>query len=259
MFHLTGFGETIDAAAVFANIQALADALGMADGDEMIVPALDQVALISAGVTSGSTERCRLDSPSLRRLSRLDVVPLNGGGDADAEPGSPPALMDFRRNPIQLERDERLQAQVDSDSTAAQFQWALLWLANGPIEPYTGGKIFQARAAGTTTLTVDVWTNGTITFTDALPVGRYAIVGANVRAAGLVAARFAVAGETWRPGVLGNDDVNDIESSIFRAGNMGVFLEFESTLPPTVDYLSISADTAETLILDLVQVRAGRG
>ena len=56
----------------------------------------------------------------------------------------------------------------------------------------------------------------------------------------------------------------DIESAktaaLFTAGGMGVLGEFESTRPPTIDMLSISADTADILgVLDLVQVRAGPG
>jgi len=258
-FHLTGFVESQDAAAAFVPVAALQDSLGMDDGDDLIIPDFNNVVLISSGVPSGSTERGRLDSPSLRRRGRFELGPHDGGADADAEPGSPPNLLDLRSNPLVLVTNERLIAELQYDTTVAQLAYVLLWLSNQPISPIEPQGVFTVRATNTDALTPDEWTNGSFSLDDALPVGRYAIVGMRVQSAGLVAARLVFPAQEERPGVLGCDDINDITSPIFRNGGMGLFGEFESIRQPTVDFLSVSADNAQVLLLDLVQVREGPG
>jgi hypothetical protein len=44
---------------------------------------------------------------------------------------------------------------------------------------------------------------------------------------------------------------------MFRNGTFGIFGEFEDTDQPTVDFLSVSADTAQEVYFDLIQVRDG--
>jgi len=255
--HLAGWLEVQDPAGAWAFIAAIKDPLGLDDGDDLIIPELNQVAVISAGIPSGGDQTCRVDAPSLRAITRLFIEEFNGGLDADAEPDSPPKVLDYRSNPLILATNERATAEANYDTTVAEAAWVLLWLCDGPITPVTGAKIFTNRVTTTVTLTAGEWTNTSLTFVDSLPVGRYAIVGANFRSAGMVAARFVFRDMAWRPGVLCNDDVNDIQSPIFRLGGLGVLGEFESTAPPTVDFLSISADTNPTGLIDLVQVRAG--
>lgn len=103
------------------------------------------------------------------------------------------------------------------------------------------------------TLAANVWTNGPITFDDSLPVGHYQVVGFRAESAGLVAARLVFKGYGWRPACLGNVSPQQFGSDVFRNGNMGVWGEFDSINPPTVDFLSNSADTAEYGILDLLK------
>jgi len=257
MSHLTGFAETQDAAAAMVNIAALADALGYDDGDDLIVPDFSNVVAIATGIPSGSTERARLDSPSLRRLGLFELGPHNGGADADAEPGSPPALLDLRRSPLGLVAGERLQGEADYDTTAAQLAWIMLWFNQGPIDPIDPQDVFTVRATNGSTLVVDVWTNGALTLAENLPVGRYGIVGMRAQSAGLVAARLVFGDQVERPGVLACDDLNDLGWEGFRYGGMGQLGEFEQSRQPTVDFLSCSADTAQVVHLDLVQLRAG--
>jgi len=255
--HLCGWLEVQDPAGAWAYIAAIPDPLGLDDGDDLIIPELNQVVLVSAGVPSGGSQLCRVDSPSLRAISRLMIEEFNGGADADAEPDSPPKLLDYRGNPLILATNERATAEANYDTTAAEAAWVLLWLADGAITPVTDQRIFTNRVTTTVTLTAGEWTNASITFTDSLPVGRYAIVGANFRSPGMVAARFVFRDIAWRPGVLCNDDVNDVQSPVMRLGGLGILGEFESTAPPTVDFLSSSADTNPTGLIDLIQVRAG--
>jgi len=259
MFTTVGFLEDIDPAAAFVNIAALADQHVSIAGDDIRVPELNNIVAVAGLVDTVVAGQARLVSPTLRRKSNLYLAPLNGQSDAAQEPDSPQKVIDMRSRPIALITGEDLTCQILSNPAAAQDQSVIVWLADGPITP-VDGAIFTTRVTGTATLTVNIWHNAAITFAENLPRGRYQIVGMRAESAGLVAARVVFVGGTgWRPGVLGCDLVGDLQSEIFRNGNFGVFGEFEDTDPPTIDFLSVVADTAEVLYLDLIQVREGPG
>ena len=250
--------ENQDPAGAFVGVAALADPLGTDDGDDLIVPDLNQLVAVAFGVPSGANQRLRLDSPSLRVLGRWEAQEFNGGADADAEPDTPQKVHDMRRTPLAMIPTERIVVDADYNPTVAEAAWVAYWFADGPVEPFTGGPIRTVRVTSAVDTVAGAWANGAITFTDPLPPGRYAVVGARFQSAGMVAVRFVFSDLANRPGVLGVDDENDEQHPMFRLGGMGVLGEFESTRPPTIDMLSISADTADILgVLDLVQVRAG--
>lgn len=255
------FQESVDPGAAFNALTAVPDQHVTTVGDDVRVPALNRIIAVAAGVESAAAHRARLVAPSLRRMLNLELAPLNTAAAGAVEPASPQAVVDLRATPVELMVDEELNAEVLSDPVAAQIQWCVVWLADGPVAPITG-RIFSTRATGTTTLTASTWTNGSITFAEDLPRGRYQVVGMRAEAAGLVAARLVFPGtgaQGWRPGCLGVDAQADLQHMMFRYGQLGVWGEFESNQPPTVDYLSVSADTAEVLVLDLIQIREGAG
>jgi hypothetical protein len=104
------------------------------------------------------------------------------------------------------------------------------------------------------TLSAYAWTNAALTFSQTLPMGRYQVVGMRARSTGLIAARLVFVGFSWRPGCVGHDAVSDIDNDVFRQGRLGVWGEFEHDTPPTVDFLSVSADSNPTVWLDLIKV-----
>ena len=139
------------------------------------------------------------------------------------------------------------------DAAGASAGTILAWLTDGPIAPVSG-EMFTVRVTNADTLVANVWTNGALTFDQVLPVGQYAIVGAVFISAGLLAFRFLFQGSTPRPGGLGYDDVSDLPPDKQRYGGLGVWGEFDSRTPPTVDFLSRAADTSQVGYLDLVRI-----
>lgn len=256
MFTTCAFLESVDPGGVYNALAAIADQHVRVSGDDLYVPELNQIVLLSGGIETAAEAFLRLTSPSLRGRSRFFVEPYNGAAAAAVEPGSPHAICDLRHAPLVLVPMEVLNAETDSNPVAAQIQWCIVWFADGPTEEATGA-MFSIGATGATTLVASAWTNVPLTLSEDLPRGRYAVVGMRARAAGCVAARLVGIGWRWRPGVLGVDAQTDIEYEAFRYGGLGVFGEFEDTDMPSVDFLSISADTAEDVVLDLVQLRAG--
>ena len=103
------------------------------------------------------------------------------------------------------------------------------------------------------TLTVDQWTAGEMTLTDRIETGRYQVIGMRAFSAGLVAARLTrLGGSPWRPGCLGVDAYTDLEHPMFRNGGLGVWGEFVEANIPAVEFLSVSADSAQEVTLDLI-------
>lgn len=256
-FTTVAFIESIDPAGVFVAVNA---ALGeqhiTSAGDNITIPEWTQVVALAAGVEIAVESFARLAAPSLRTQGLFNVEPFSSASAAAVEPASPPPVMDLRRTPLVLVRGEILTCELNSNPAAAQRQWLVVWLADGPVEP-VAGRVVTVRATGATALVADTWGNVPITMIENLPRGRYQIVGLRARAAGLVAARIVIPGQAWRPGVLGVDAQEDLEHPMFRYGQLGSFGEFEDTDLPSVDCLSVSADAAEDFYFDLIQLRSG--
>lgn len=248
MFHLAAFSESQDSGGLLVNVAAIADPSMTVSGDNIQIP--DYANQLVGAMAIGTTiTRAQLQSPSLRRTVNYEIAPLNIG----AEPLTPPTYSYFGADPISLDVDEQLQALVAEALAGAERETVLVWLADGPVSP-VGGEIYTVRVTAAATLTAFAWTNAALVFDQVLPVGRYAIVGAKFNAAGLLAFRFLFQGSTPRPGGVGNDTDNDYDIHGQRYGGWGVWGEFQSTTPPTVDFLSVSADASETGVLDLIKI-----
>lgn len=253
--HLAGFLEDIDPAGVFVNLAALADQRLFTQGDDLRVPPLNMVVAAAGGADAVVQPRLRLDSPTLDQMVRYEISPLNSQDAAAVEPDSPQKMDDLRRAPLLLGVDEILQVQLLSNPAAVQDQWALLWFADQVPQPVSGGRPFTVRATGTVTLTVNVWSTVDITLDENIPPGNYQVIGLRPESLGCVAGRLIFrTGDFWRPGALGVDTVIDIQHSMFRHGEMGVLGEFPFTQLPAIEFLSVIADTVETVHLDLIRI-----
>lgn len=245
--HLCGWYESQDS-AVLVPTAALADPAMTVSGDNIQVPEYAPM-LIGAYAMGANVTRAQLQSPSLRRTVNQEIRPVNVG----AEPLSPVVLDLPIGIGIPLDVDEQLQAWMAEDAAGASAVLILAWLSDKELSPVTG-EIFSVRVTNASTLVANTWTNGALTFDQVLPVGRYAIVGARFESAGLQAFRFLMQGQTARPGGLGCDAAGDKDMVGQRFGGWGSWGEFASTNPPTVDFLSVSADTSQVGTLDLIKV-----
>jgi hypothetical protein len=247
-FTLVGYTEAQDS-AVLVNVAALVDPHVRVVGDDIVVPAV--LPYVGGVYAIGSQiSRAQLVSPSIRRRYPLEITPI----EIAAEPADPVKFNPFFGSPIGLDADEALNAQAAEDGAGAGRSTVLVWLCDGATSPISGEEMFTIRATNSSTLTAFAWTNGALTLSDTLPAGTYAVVGMRVSSAGMLAARLVFSQYPWRPGCIGSDTLGEQGASIFRMGNLGVWGNFEHNTPPTVDFLSVSADTSQTVDLDLVLV-----
>lgn len=250
MFHLCGYEQSIDPAGALVTINAIPEATLTTSGADIRVPTqLPNIIGAACTINDASLSRAQIQSPSLRIRTNLDVEPIVNA----LVFGNPPEQSYWPETPIPLAPLESVNFAVQSDPAAAAIHRGLIWLSDGPQSP-VGANMFTIRATSAVTLATGTWVNGVLTFNQVLPAGRYAVVGMRARGTNLVAARLVFAEQLARPGVLAVNAIGDMDPYWTRFGRMGVFGEFEHTVPPTIDCLGVT-DSAQVFEFDLVQVR----
>lgn len=249
MFHTAAWYESIDPGGVLTPIAAVVDQSVFTSGDVTRVPTqmpniVGQAALVDPLLAAGA----QIQSPSLRAMVNIDIEPVVAG----LVFGSPPEVLFHPLSPIAVTADEPVTFAVNSNPAAAADHYGLAWFGDGPQVPVPG-NIFSVAATSALTLAAGVWVNGTLLFSQTLPLGRYTVVGMRARGTNLVAARLVFVGGAFRPGVPAVNALADLDPSVFRYGRHGAFGIFHSNTPPTVDALGIT-DTAQSYIFDLLQV-----
>jgi hypothetical protein len=252
MFTLVCFSASQDTSGVLTTTAAVADPHVRVSGNDISVP-VDLANVAAVYAIGANMTRAALVSPSIRRRYPFEVFPI----DAASTPSDPWRLHSAGDAVIQLDPDESLNFQFAESAAGAGRGTGLVWLSDGPIMPDTSGEFFTIRATGSTTLTAFTWTNCALTFNDTLPAGTYDIVGMHCISTGAIAARLVIPQFAYRPGVICSTSVNVFSGTTFRFGNYGVFGTFSHMTPPTVDFLSSSADTSQTVYLDL-RMTSGR-
>jgi hypothetical protein len=245
-FHLVGY-ETSASQAALTAITPIPDPTVRVTGNDILVPAqLNYVVSASALINSAAaTLRAQVQSPSLRAMLNFDINPIVNG----LVYGNLARVCRMWDTPLQLVTNEPMDVFVQNG--AAVMNRAFITLADGPLKPVTG-KIYTVRATGAATLVTATWVNTTLTFSQTLPAGHYQCVGFRAVGTNLVAARLFFVGAPWRPGVPAANVEDNNEWEDYRYGNIGVFGEFDNTVPPTVDCMGIT-DTTQEFLLDLIK------
>lgn len=259
-FTVVAFYESRAGTTALSEVAGLADQHVAVSGDNITVPPnWNQIIAAWAGMSNATDVlvSARLSAPSMRDKTLLDLANLEAiAAGSTLEPSSPTPINVYLGRPIQLTSGEFLQAQQAANgTTAANLCTVLVWLGNGNyVNPYAGKNIQTVRATSSTTLTANAWTACTLTLDQQLQAGKYAIVGMRAQSAGAKCARLVMQETSARPGVIAYDSNADLEHPMFRNGNMGVFGTFVHTAIPQVEFLSLSADTSETVYLDIVKI-----
>lgn len=251
MFTLAAYAEN-QAMDGYTPLAAVDDAHLRTVGDDILVPPINQ--LVGVQVVSPSIVKARLVSPSLRRISNLYIHPITQQWQVDFEEES--HFMDFFERPIPLDISEAITCEIDTAGVSEQA-YGLIWFMD-KIDPAPAGPIRCIRATAAIAGVAYSWESGALTFPEALPAGRYALVGADANGATLRAFRFIFPGYQWRPGTIGVGEVPYPGIKKMRWGRKGVWGEFEHDLPPVLEVLCALTDSEQEVYLDLVQVRAGR-
>ncbi len=251
VFSLVAFQESEDEAGAYANKAAVPDEIATTSGDFIYVPA-DVSQLLGAYAACGGTIEgaAYLKSPSLRALAYYDIQPSQEG----IQPSGSESVRIHPELPIPLTVNEGLEAMVKSNPGSTEVHSVVVFLGSGPTAP-VGGVIHPVKFTTAITETVGAWKNGAITFSQTLPVGRYQIVGSAMWGTSGVAFRYVLKGFGHRPGFICHGTEGNAGDPHQRYGAMGVWGEFDSSTPPTVDWLAMATSgSAQTGIMDLIKI-----
>lgn len=251
VFSLVAFQGHTDEEGEYLNQAAVPDEIATVQGNYLYVPA-DVPNLIGAyGACGGTVEGgAYLKSPSLRALAYYDLQPTQEA----IKPSGSESVRIHPTMPIPLTPGEGLEAMILSNPGAAEYHTLVAFLADAAIAPVTG-VIHPVKFSTAITETVGKWSNGAIIFSQSLPVGKYQIVGAVMWGTSGVAFRFVLKGYGHRPGFICHSSEGNRGADVQRYGQMGVWGEFDSNVPPSVDWLAMATSgSAQTGIMDLIKV-----
>lgn len=248
MHHLVAFYQSVDPGNAFQAIAGVADPSVTVNGNNVrVLPTMPFIIGAAAMCNDASIARAEIQSPSLRASVNQDIEPVVNG----LTWGNPPESFMYPSSPRQLQQDEDINLFMQSDPAAAAVHQGLVWFADGKQEQ-VDGEIITVRATGAAALSAGVWVNSPLAFSQVLPVGKYQIVGMRARSTNLVAARLVFVGQAQRPGVPAINSIGERDAWPFRRGLMGLWGEFHTNTPPTVDCFGVT-DTAQTFLFDLIR------
>ena len=250
-YHCAGFAEQIAASGTLQNIAAVADTQIFTSGDDMRVP--QGLAFLAAAYSIGSGQsRARIVAPSLRAFANYEIAPkvaTEAVNDSDSD-----RLISMALNPLPLAVGESINYQTDGGAGAGiGLQTGVVLLSEGPLQPITG-QIRTVRATASIAGTELVWVSGAVAFSEDLPAGLYNVVGARCEADNPGAFRLIFVAGGPRPGALSafGDEGTEVVGS--RFGKWGVWGQFDTNQPPTLEVLSAAgAGSAQVLYLDLMR------
>lgn len=251
MFHTSAFSASIANTNLLVQLTQIPDSILPASGSGLLSSRLAYLlGLADVGVNA---TRGQFVAPSLRDYGNLDLLPVNIGAVVE----SPPRMSDFSRKMIPLAQSEEWDAfAAQNHATLSQIETMILWSSDGNIDPFPPKKIVPIRFTASVTLALGKWSLIQPQLAQPLVAGQYALVGARCLSAGALAFRMVPSGSStgnvFRPGGLAvqTEDALDIVNQ--RNGGWGKWLDFTNTTVPQIEIFSLSNDTSEEGILDIV-------
>ena len=251
--------EATSTASALTAIAAIADdSMTKIDSTHYKVPSQNQ--LLGSYAHGLHLTRYQIKTPSLSGSSRLPVLSDEVDQTSGVALTTPVPFFDLSMCPVPLVAGEGLEADGLTDTTSGAVLVGV-WLGDSSIEYVTGPLLPGVRATASQTLVGYTWTNCTLTFDNQLPAGAYAVVGMEAFSATGMLARLCFPELGPRPGVIAGTQPS-WRGKTFRTGNFrssapGRFVSwgsFVSDSPPSVDWLAVTTDSAETVLLDLVKI-----
>lgn len=251
MFHTSAYSASIANDGALHQLTEIPDAILPASGLGLLSSNLAYI--MAVAYVGTSITRGQFQAPSLRDYGNLDTEPTNIGTVIE----SPPRLDDFSLKMIPAAQSEEWDMfAAQNNVSASEILTGVLWSSDGQIVPVPPKKIVQIHWSASITLVSGQWSLIQMTMAQPLAAGTYALVGARVKSAGILAFRFVPSGSVQatvaRPGGLGVQAFDGLDYPRQRRGGWGTWLTFTNTTVPQVEIFSLSADTSETGEIDIV-------
>jgi hypothetical protein len=252
--HLAAWVDSIDSATLTRIRNLVDDVLNRPSVDRYRVPTAYNYIHWAAALGPNIT-RAQIVTPTLGvQRQSLEIVPRARGALIFTR-SMPEIFKPFR--PIALTPDEDLEVQAAEDGAGATSVAALVALGPATLPPPPDGPIRRIRATASVTLTPNTWTTVTLVPDLSLEPGIYTLIHFIPNSAGCIAARALFVGQVFRPGMPGLPGAEpigaDYDDGLFRQLGYYAMGTFKHTDFPQFQFLSATADTSETVIMDVVK------
>jgi hypothetical protein len=252
--HLAAWSDSIDSATLTRIRNLVDDILNRPSVDRYRVPT-EYSFIHWAAALGPNITRAQIVTPTLGvQRQSLEIIPRRRGASAF----SLTAIEIFKPfTPIALTPDEDLEVQAAEDAVGASAVYALIALGPATLPPPPAGPIRRIRATASVTLTANAWSTVTLTPDLSLEPGIYTLINFIPISAGVIAARALFVGQVFRPGMPGLAGTEaaavDYDDALFRQLGYYAMGTFKHTDFPQFQFLSSTADTSETVIMDVVK------
>jgi hypothetical protein len=198
--HLAGFFGSA-AASTETDIAAVSDGVLTIQSNKFQLFG-DYDLLCSAAICT-DIQRAKLSAPTFAPISDLWVRPIY---DVALSYDYPP-VANYLNRPFKLPNSENIGLSVYQDNAAAQDATGLIWISKG-VMPAPGGRVYTFRGTSTTAAVNGQWTDLTMTWSNDLEGGMYAVVGGVHVSANGRGFRLQSTQQVDRPGGLSTPNVN---------------------------------------------------
>lgn len=249
------FASTNSGAGAYVTITAVPDSyLTINSNNRFIAPpganGMMQLKHIAGALAFGTTMLvARINNPTLRAIGLPSIPTVNPGLTIPSAINVP---LDPDQGPELPIADE---FGIEADATAIEQQTGFLWLHDGNVN-VPKLPILSLQFTSTITPAANVWTLGTISLTQTLPVGKYLIVGMDLFGTTLLGARLVMPNGGPRPGVICRATQAILSQNQFRRGAFGSFGDFTSYALPQIEIFNSGTpgSTAFRGQLDVIKI-----
>lgn len=251
MFNLVAFYESQAQDAALDNVTPVQDALVTISANNRVIFPMDYL-IGAVHVVGDAISRARINTPSFRMIGLPEIYPIK----PTVAVGANPPIMGPMWGQMRIPSRDEVGIDTSRGGSGAGGVWAALFVSDR-FTPANVGPIYPMRFTASVTLTVGTWVPASLVFDQALPYGRYAVVGMHCVCNDGVYARLTFPGNTqYRPGVVVVEAVGEyVNPQMFRMGNFGKFGEFDSTAAPGLEFLGDTAGVeTPSGILDLIKI-----
>lgn len=190
-----------------------------------------------------------LKSPKLNQFNPLAVLPYNS--QAAVNDGEIQALWPYR--PFTFRNQEEVTAVCDNGNAAAQQETIIASFSNG-VDPVPVGEELFVKFTSSTAAVAFAWTLLSITLTQTLPEGIYAMIASELQSTTALAHRWTFWGQFYRPGFLSTTSFSNRQSSAVRSLQLGLAGRFSNVTLPNVETFCGAADASHTGFMRVIKV-----
>jgi len=244
-FHTLAWNRTAAGAETNIDSAPVTDDIFQIQNAHFFMP--DDLQIVKIFASGLTLTRARLRSAKLQQTNPNYIRPINQA----LLPANNANVDWFYDNPISLPQADELILEGTVSGAGENFFVGFL---RKNYQPIPAGDRYTIRRTGTTAAVDAAWTTLTQTVETNLPVGQYAIIGAEVQSTNIIGFRYIVDNQWYRPGNIGISSVANRNNWQDYAGRMGVWGVFNTLSYPRLQVLCDGADASFEEYIRVVRV-----